>query len=185
MSPNLVLINTPNLNFCLSSSKTPIQQFKKDVSNMNVHNKSQLTHARINCALKDSNCDSPLSKMLKFTIPASTAIPESHTTLTLTKMNTCMTSPIGLPLFSNQHSFQLNQDQKGLFKACNGAECKGMGFNLFQDHVSKDKAQMGSRKVHTPYKVGHKKRPTGHILGVTTHNVQGKLITQGIGTNIK
>jgi len=53
-------------------------------------------------------------------------VPESHTTLTLTKMNTCMTSPIGLPLFSNQHSFQLTQDQKGLFKACNGAECKGM-----------------------------------------------------------
>ncbi|KAG5572221.1 hypothetical protein H5410_061987 [Solanum commersonii] len=39
-------------------------------------------------------------------------------------MNTCMTSLICLPLFSNQHSFQLTQDNKGLFKACNGVECK-------------------------------------------------------------
>ncbi|KAG5610873.1 hypothetical protein H5410_022154 [Solanum commersonii] len=30
----------------------------------------------------------------------------------------------GLPVFSNQHLFQLTQDQKGLFKACNGVECK-------------------------------------------------------------
>ncbi|KAG5630623.1 hypothetical protein H5410_002340 [Solanum commersonii] len=51
-------------------------------------------------------------------------IPESHTPLTLTKMNTCITSPIGLPLFSNQHLFQLTQDHKGLFKACNGVECQ-------------------------------------------------------------
>ena len=40
---------------------------------MNAHNKTQLTHAMINCALKDSNYDSPLSKMLKFTILASNA----------------------------------------------------------------------------------------------------------------
>ena len=40
---------------------------------MNAQNKAQLTHAMINCALKDSNCDSPLSKMLKFTILASNA----------------------------------------------------------------------------------------------------------------
>ena len=99
---------------------------------MNAHKKSQLTHARINCALKDSSCDSPLSKIVKFTILASNAsssstkvlkcphtkmipyshtivqhfiVPESHTTLTLTKMNTCITLTIGLPLFSNQHSF--------------------------------------------------------------------------------
>ncbi|KAG5619920.1 hypothetical protein H5410_005138 [Solanum commersonii] len=37
-----------------------------------------------------------------------------------------MTSPIGLPLFSNPHSFWLTQDKKGLLKACNGAECKGV-----------------------------------------------------------
>uniref|UniRef100_M1DUY4 Uncharacterized protein n=1 Tax=Solanum tuberosum TaxID=4113 RepID=M1DUY4_SOLTU len=120
---------------------------------MSAHNKAQLTHAMINCTLKDSNYDSHLSKMLKFAILALNAssvqerylnalttkmipyshimfqhfsVPESHTTFTLTKMNTCMSSPIGLPLFSNQHSFQLTQDHKGLFKACNGDECKGI-----------------------------------------------------------
>ncbi|KAG5570980.1 hypothetical protein H5410_060746 [Solanum commersonii] len=40
----------------------------------------------------------------------------------------CITSPICLPVFSNQHLFQLTQDQEGLFKACNGAECKGVPF---------------------------------------------------------
>ena len=70
MSPICGLINTPNLNFCLSSSKTQVQQFKRDVSNsatqdsiMNAHNKTQLTHARINCVLKDSSCDTPLPKI--------------------------------------------------------------------------------------------------------------------------
>ena len=80
MSQNLGLINTPNLNFFLSSSETQVQQFKKDVSKsatkdsiMNAHNKTQLTHARINFALKDSSCDSTLSMILKFTILASNA----------------------------------------------------------------------------------------------------------------
>ncbi|KAG5595632.1 hypothetical protein H5410_036864 [Solanum commersonii] len=55
--------------------KTQVQQFKKDVSNsatqdsiMNVHNKAQFTHARINCILKDSSYDTPLSKILNLTI---------------------------------------------------------------------------------------------------------------------
>ena len=80
MSPICGLINTPNLNFCLSSSKTQVQQFKKDVSNsatqdsiMNAHNKTQLTHARINCSLRGSSYDLPLPKILKFTILASNA----------------------------------------------------------------------------------------------------------------
>ena len=80
MSPICGLINTPNLNFCLSSSKTQVQQFKKDVSNsatqdsiMNAHNKTQFTYARINCALKDSSCDTPLPKILKLAILASNA----------------------------------------------------------------------------------------------------------------
>ncbi|KAG5585218.1 hypothetical protein H5410_045652, partial [Solanum commersonii] len=57
-----------------------IQQFNRDVSNsatqdsiMNGHKKTQLTHARINCALKDSSCDSPLIKNLKLTLLASNA----------------------------------------------------------------------------------------------------------------
>ncbi|KAG5619642.1 hypothetical protein H5410_004860 [Solanum commersonii] len=40
----------------------------------------------------------------------------------------CMLSPKGLPIFSTRHLFQLTQDQKGLFKACNGVECKGVPF---------------------------------------------------------
>ncbi|KAG5571358.1 hypothetical protein H5410_061124, partial [Solanum commersonii] len=45
---------------------------QKDVLNsatqdsiMNTHKKTQLTHARFNCALKDSSCDLPLPKNLK------------------------------------------------------------------------------------------------------------------------
>ncbi|KAG5571570.1 hypothetical protein H5410_061336, partial [Solanum commersonii] len=49
---------------------------------------------------------------------------ESNTMLTLKKRNKMHVSPIALPLFSNQPSLQLTQDQKGLYKACNGAECK-------------------------------------------------------------
>lgn len=61
MSQNLRLINIPNIKFCFSTSKSQFQQFKKDMaysstkeSIMNAHNKCQLTHARINCVLKDS-----------------------------------------------------------------------------------------------------------------------------------
>ncbi|KAG5630813.1 hypothetical protein H5410_002530 [Solanum commersonii] len=61
--------------------------------------------------------------------------PESNATLTLTKMNTMHDFTYRLPLFSNQQLFQLTQDQKGLFKACNGAECKGVPF--FSNHGSK------------------------------------------------
>lgn len=64
MNPNLGLINTVNLNIYLSSRKTQVQQFKKDISNiatqhsiMNAQKKAQLTHAMINCELKDSSCD--------------------------------------------------------------------------------------------------------------------------------
>lgn len=71
-------INTPNLQFCLSSIKTQVMQFKKDVLNsatqdsiLKVHNKTQLT--RINCAPKGQICDSLLSKNLKFTKLASNA----------------------------------------------------------------------------------------------------------------
>ncbi|KAG5605718.1 hypothetical protein H5410_027210 [Solanum commersonii] len=40
---------------------------------MNAHKKTQLIHARINCAIKDSSCDSPLPNNLKLTILASNA----------------------------------------------------------------------------------------------------------------
>ncbi|KAG5600462.1 hypothetical protein H5410_031832 [Solanum commersonii] len=90
MSPNCGLINTLNLKFCLSLSKTQVQQVKKDVSNsaaqdsiMNAHKKTQLTHARINCALKNSSCDSPLPKILNFTILV------SHASSSSTKVLKC------------------------------------------------------------------------------------------------
>ena len=76
MSLNLWHIKTPNLNFCLPSSKTQVHQFKKDVSNsatedsmMNAHKKIQLTYVSINCSLIGLSCDLP--KILKFTILAS------------------------------------------------------------------------------------------------------------------
>ncbi|KAG5595673.1 hypothetical protein H5410_036905, partial [Solanum commersonii] len=53
---------------------------KKEVSNsatqgsiMNAHNKTQISYAKIKCALKDSSCDSPISKNLVLTILASNA----------------------------------------------------------------------------------------------------------------
>ncbi|KAG5580401.1 hypothetical protein H5410_051028 [Solanum commersonii] len=65
---------------CWDRHKTQVQQFKKGASNsatqdsiMNAHIITQITHARINCALKDSSCDSPLPKILKLTILASNA----------------------------------------------------------------------------------------------------------------
>ena len=36
------------------------------------------------------------------------------------------TSLVVLPVFFNQPMFYLTQDQKGLFKACSGAECNGL-----------------------------------------------------------
>ena len=78
MNPNYGIINTPNLEFCLPSKKLNFSSSKRDVSNsaiqdsiMNAHKKTQLTHAKISCSLKNSNCDSLLSKILKFTILAS------------------------------------------------------------------------------------------------------------------
>ena len=123
---------------------------------MNAH-KIQHTHARINCPLKDSNCDSPLSKILKFIILGSNAssistkvlkcphtkmtpqshtlvqqyiAPESQTTLTFKKMNICMTSPIRLPLFFSQHLFQLSKDQKGLSRIVMGLIVKVWSFRI-------------------------------------------------------
>ncbi|KAG5620007.1 hypothetical protein H5410_005225, partial [Solanum commersonii] len=66
--------------FVSQSQYRNLRQFKKDVSNsatqdliMNIHNKAQLTYARINCILKGSSCHTPLSKILKLTILASNA----------------------------------------------------------------------------------------------------------------
>lgn len=52
--------------------------------------------------------------------------PESQAIATLTKINTCMNSPVGLPIFFNQYLLQLTKDQNFLFMSCNVCECKGM-----------------------------------------------------------
>ncbi|KAG5629729.1 hypothetical protein H5410_001446 [Solanum commersonii] len=61
-------------------SQTQVQLFKKGVSNiatqdsiMNIHNKIQITYAKINCVLKDSSCDTPLLDILVLIILATCA----------------------------------------------------------------------------------------------------------------
>ncbi|KAG5594570.1 hypothetical protein H5410_035802 [Solanum commersonii] len=58
--------------------------FKKGVSNsatqdsiMNIHNKIQITYAKINCALKDSSCDTLLLEILMLAILATCATSSS------------------------------------------------------------------------------------------------------------
>ncbi|KAG5571620.1 hypothetical protein H5410_061386 [Solanum commersonii] len=77
-------------------------------------------------SLGDSSCDTPIPKIFMLTILATNASSGSTTVSKWphTKNDSIFTHR-GLPLFSNQPSVRLTQDQKGLFKACNGAECKG------------------------------------------------------------
>ncbi|KAG5586081.1 hypothetical protein H5410_046515 [Solanum commersonii] len=74
---------------------------------MNAHNKTHFTHANINCALKDSSCDSPISKNLIVIRLASNASSSS------TKVFKC-------PHKKNDSIFTqwftLTQDHKGLSK---------------------------------------------------------------------
>ncbi|KAG5576175.1 hypothetical protein H5410_056309, partial [Solanum commersonii] len=115
----------PQLKLLLVVKQNKVQPFKKSVLNsarqesiMNAHNKTQFTYAKIKCALKDSSCDSLISKNLMLTLLSSNASSSStkmfkcpHTrndsilahnglqfkaaelnaTLTLTKMNTMHT----------------------------------------------------------------------------------------------
>ncbi|KAG5630133.1 hypothetical protein H5410_001850 [Solanum commersonii] len=82
---------------------------------MNAHNKTQFTNSKIKCALKDLSCYSPISMKIMFTILDSNA-------------NSGSTKVFEWPNRKNDSiiSHNLSQDQKGLFKACTGAECKGM-----------------------------------------------------------
>ncbi|KAG5595519.1 hypothetical protein H5410_036751 [Solanum commersonii] len=65
--------------FCsfLRLSQTQVQSFKKGILNsatqdsiMNIHNKIQITYAKINCVLKYSSCDTPLLAILMLAILA-------------------------------------------------------------------------------------------------------------------
>lgn len=74
------LINTLNSNFCLSSSITQFQQFKKDVLNsatqdaiINVHNMTQFTYGKINCVPKDLSCETQLPNILRLALLVSNA----------------------------------------------------------------------------------------------------------------
>ncbi|KAG5610377.1 hypothetical protein H5410_021658 [Solanum commersonii] len=106
---------------------------------MNAHNKTQFTYAKIKCVPKESSCDTPISKNLMLTILASNASSSStkfqnQMQHSLSQGRTqCILSAIGLPVFSDQHLFQLTQDIKGLFKACNRAECKGKAQGVFKN----------------------------------------------------
>ena len=120
---------------------------------MSAHNKTQLTHARINCALKYSSCVSPLWNILKLIILASNASSSStkvlkcpnnkdHSMFThnFSIIYCSRTTYISLTdkdehiddfthrfaLIFNQYLFQFTQDQKGLFNACNMTECQGI-----------------------------------------------------------
>ncbi|KAG5580821.1 hypothetical protein H5410_051448 [Solanum commersonii] len=118
---------------------------------MNAHNKTQLTHAKINCALKDSSCDLPLSKILKFTILASNASSSSTNVLKcphnkddfIFTHNSSTIYSFGITYNSHTHKDEHMHDftqrfalifqaklisahlrSQRSFKACNGVECK-------------------------------------------------------------
>ncbi|KAG5586025.1 hypothetical protein H5410_046459, partial [Solanum commersonii] len=152
----LVLKQTQVQSFNMGVSNSATQD-----SIMNAHNKTQFTYAKIKCALKYSSCDSPISKNLMLTILASNAssistkvfkcphtrndsifthnglqfkVPKSNAMLISQRRIQCIISPIGLPVFSNQHLLQLTQDQESLFKACNGLSAKVWSFRLDDFH---------------------------------------------------
>ncbi|KAG5630293.1 hypothetical protein H5410_002010 [Solanum commersonii] len=101
---------------------------------MKAHNKAQFTYARITCVLKDSNCVTPLPKILMLAILA-TASSSS------TKVSKCP---------------HLTQDQKGLSKSCNGVECKGMAQN------EANRAEKNEKWNHADHRVQLGKSPKRH-----------------------
>ncbi|KAG5585783.1 hypothetical protein H5410_046217, partial [Solanum commersonii] len=102
---------------------------------MNAHNKTQFTYARITCVLKDSNCDTPLPKILILAILVTCASSSStkvskcphelDTMLTLKKRNTMhvFTHRCAL-IFQLSFDLAYSRSRKGLSKACSEAECK-------------------------------------------------------------
>ncbi|KAG5606714.1 hypothetical protein H5410_028206 [Solanum commersonii] len=89
----------PELKLLLVLKQTQVQPFKKGISNnatqdsiINVHNKTQFTYAKIKCALKDSSCDSLISKNLMLTILASNASSSSTKVCPYFPINICLSS---------------------------------------------------------------------------------------------
>ncbi|KAG5614957.1 hypothetical protein H5410_014781, partial [Solanum commersonii] len=131
--------------------KKGISNSARQDSIMNAHNKTQLLMQRSNVPSKIqvvthqyqiNSCSQYLLQMQVqaqpkcSNAPSQGMIPYSHTMVYNLKFRNqmqhshsqrrtqCIISPISLPVFSNQYLLQLTQDQKGLFKACNGVECK-------------------------------------------------------------
>ena len=159
MSPICGLINTPNLNFCLSSSKLKFSSSNRVPQIVLQKTKSLMHTTRLNLLMQGSIVYSKIQVVthhyqrfsssqyfLLMQVQAQqnylnaltqTMIPYLHIEVKQFKIRNqilrshskrgtqCMFSPIYLPLFSNWLSIQLSQGQKGLSKACNGAECKG------------------------------------------------------------
>ncbi|KAG5580567.1 hypothetical protein H5410_051194 [Solanum commersonii] len=69
------------LNF--SSSERDVSNSATEDSIMNIHNKTQINHAKINCILKDSSSDTPLPKIHMLAILATYASSSS------TKVSKC------------------------------------------------------------------------------------------------
>ncbi|KAG5619993.1 hypothetical protein H5410_005211, partial [Solanum commersonii] len=62
--------------------------------------------------------------LLQMQIKAQQKTEESKKTLTLSKTNTCMILPIGLPILSNQHEINFNQDHKVISRLVTGLRVK-------------------------------------------------------------
>ncbi|KAG5585678.1 hypothetical protein H5410_046112, partial [Solanum commersonii] len=122
MSLNCGLINTPNLNFFLSSSKPQVQQFKKDVSNSAIQDSIMNAHTRLNLLMKGSIAYSKAQVVTHQyqRISSSLYLLQMQVQAQQRKSNA-----LTQIMIRSSHTM-LTQDQKGLFKTCNGAECKGM-----------------------------------------------------------
>ncbi|KAG5599467.1 hypothetical protein H5410_030837 [Solanum commersonii] len=94
---------------------------------MNAYNKTQFTYARITCVLNNSNCDTPLPKILMLAILATCASSSS------TKVSKC---PHVCPYFPIDFRFGLLKIKKSLSKACNGLSAKTNQANSRFIHAS-------------------------------------------------
>ncbi|KAG5571483.1 hypothetical protein H5410_061249 [Solanum commersonii] len=112
-------MNTSNLNFFLSSSKTQVQQFKRDVSNSATQDSIMNGHRRLNLLMQGSIVYSKSQVVTHHYQKISSSIYFLH-------MEVQAQQRYSNALTQKNYSIITHKDQKGLFKACNGAEWKGM-----------------------------------------------------------
>ncbi|KAG5615040.1 hypothetical protein H5410_014864 [Solanum commersonii] len=96
--------------------------------NHELTHKTQFSHAKIKCALKDSSCDTPLSKNLRLTILVSNFRNQTQRSHSQRRTER-MLSPIGLPVFLNRQLFQLTQDKKSTASRNFSTTCQLLLFN--------------------------------------------------------